>query len=59
MTRNVTTVDDDIAEAEALRAAVEEAQADRRSVPHADMRALLLRLAAGEFDAPPPVPRPD
>ncbi len=51
--------DEDAAEAEALRAAVAEALADRRSVPHAEMRAWLLRIANGEFDAPPPVPRPE
>lgn len=45
------------AEAEALARAVAEADADPREIPHEDMRAWLLRLAAGEFDAPPPEPR--
>jgi hypothetical protein len=49
---------DDTAEADALALAVARARADDRSVPHDEMRAWLLRLAAGEFDAPPPVPRP-
>jgi hypothetical protein len=49
--------DDDDAEAAALAAAVAEARADGRSIPHADVRAWLLEIAAGHFDAPPPVPR--
>lgn len=50
-------VEDDEAERRALEAAVAEARADPRSAPHAEVRAWLLRLAAGEFDAPPPVPQ--
>lgn len=49
--------DDAAAEAEALAAAVALARTDAASVGHADMRAWLLRIAAGETDAPPPVPR--
>lgn len=45
------------AEAEALAVAIAEARADNRTVTHEDMKAWLLRLAAGEFDAPPPEPR--
>jgi predicted transcriptional regulator len=50
-------VDDEAAEAAALAAAVAEARADPRAVPHEEMRAWLLRIAAGELDAPPPEPR--
>lgn len=49
--------DDEAAELTALAAAVEEARADPRGVPHAEMRAWLLEIAAGNFDAPPPEPR--
>ena len=42
------------AEAEALAAAVAEARADQRTISHEEMQAWLLRLAAGEFDAPAP-----
>jgi hypothetical protein len=49
--------DNDAAEAQALAAAIAESDADRRSAPHADVRAWLLRIANGEFDAPPPEPR--
>lgn len=45
------------AEARALAAAIAESDADPRTVPHGEVRAWLLRLAAGEFDAPPPKPR--
>ncbi|MEA1650036.1 CopG family transcriptional regulator [Nitrospirillum sp. BR 11164] len=45
------------AELAALTAAVAEADADLRAVPHEEMRAWLLELAAGNFDAPPPVAR--
>jgi hypothetical protein len=44
-------------ETAALAAAVAESDADPRSVPHEEMRAWLLRLANGEFDAPPPEAR--
>lgn len=50
-------IEEDEAERRALEAAVAEARADPRSAPHAEVRAWLLRLTAGEFDAPPPVPR--
>ena len=50
--------DDEVgAEAQALAAAVAESDADPRTVPHEEVRAWLLRLAEGEFDAPPPEPR--
>jgi hypothetical protein len=51
------TTDVEADEACALRAAVDRAKGDRRSVPHAEVRAWLLRIAAGDTDAPPPVPR--
>jgi len=40
-----------------LAVAIAEADADPRSVPHEVVREWLLRLANGEFDAPPPEPR--
>lgn len=49
--------DEDAAEARALHAAVALAEADPRRVPHEAVRAWLLRLAAGAFDARPPQPR--
>lgn len=53
------TAEDDeaVAEARALAAAVALAEADPRRVPHEEVRAWLLRLAQGEFDASPPEPR--
>ncbi len=44
-------------EARALAAAIAESDADPRTVPHEAVRAWLLRLAEGEFNAPPPEPR--
>jgi hypothetical protein len=50
--------DDEVAaEAEALAAAIAASDADPRTVPHEEVRAWLLRIANGEFDAPPPEPR--
>jgi len=57
MTRPLPLVDDDEAEAHALAAAVAVAEADPRRMSHEEVRAWLLRLANGEFDAPPPEPR--
>jgi len=42
------------AERHLLEAAVAEAEVDQRYVTHEDMRAWLLRLAQGDFDAPLP-----
>jgi hypothetical protein len=53
----ITEDDEDVAEAQALAAAIAVAEADPRRVPHEEVRAWLLRLASGEFDAPPPQPR--
>lgn len=50
-------LDDDEAETAALAAAVAASDADPRVVPHSEMRAWLLEIAAGNFDAPPPVAR--
>jgi len=50
-------MDDDMAESVALQAAVTESDADPRVIPHDNMRDWLLQLAAGKFDAPPPVAR--
>jgi Fe-S-cluster formation regulator IscX/YfhJ len=49
--------DEAAAEARALAAAIADSDADPRTVPHEDVRAWLLRLANGDFDAPPPQPR--
>lgn len=49
-------LDDDAAELAALTAAVAEAEADPRPlIPHDKVRAWLLEIAAGNFDAPPPL----
>jgi hypothetical protein len=48
--------EDDEAEAVAPAAAIAESDAGPRGVPHEDVRAWLLRLAQGDFDAPPPEP---
>lgn len=50
-------VDDAVAELAALEAAVAEAKADPRRIPHGEVRAWLLRLAGGELDAPRPAAR--
>lgn len=49
--------DEEAAETALLLEAIREADADPRIVPHEEMRAWLLRIAAGEFDAEPPEPR--
>jgi len=56
-TAPVPDFDEEAAELAALTAAVDAARADRRAVPHSEMRQWLLKIAAGEFDAPPPEPR--
>jgi hypothetical protein len=48
---------DETAELAALRAAVEEARRDPRSVDHKTMRDWLLEIAAGKLDTPPPQSR--
>ncbi len=54
-TARLTGIDDeDAAETEALIAAVAEADADPRAIPHEAMRAWLAALASGDFAAPPP-----
>lgn len=55
--RTTPDIDDEAAETAALAAAVAASRADRRAVPHDEMRAWLLEIAAGNFDAPPPEPR--
>ena len=45
------------AETQALAVAVAASDADPATIPHEDVRAWLLRLARGEFDAPVPEPR--
>jgi hypothetical protein len=57
MMNPIPSIDDDEAETRALAAAIAESDADPRTVPHEVVRAWLLRLANGEFDAPPPEPR--
>jgi hypothetical protein len=49
-------IDDDEAEAQALATSIAESDADPRTVPHEEVRAWLLRIAEGEFDAAPPEP---
>ena len=49
--------DEDAAELAALAAAVIEARADSRFIPHSEVRAWLFEIAAGNFDAPPPAAR--
>ncbi len=49
--------DIDDAEAALLAAAVAEARAEVRSIPHSEVRAWLLEVAAGNFNAPLPVAR--
>ncbi len=49
--------DEDADEAQALAAAIAGSDADARTAPHEEVRAWLLRLANGDFDAPPPEPR--
>lgn len=49
--------DEDAAEAQVLAAAIAKADADPRTAPHEEVRAWLLRIANGEFDAPQPKPR--
>jgi hypothetical protein len=55
--QTVPELDDEEAEAAALRAAVDVARADPRAVPHAEMRDWLLKVAGGDFAAEPPTPR--
>ena len=50
-------IDDDAAEVAALAAAVAASDEDPRVIPHNEMRAWLLEIAAGNFDAPPPKAR--
>jgi hypothetical protein len=57
VTPGLTELDDEEAEAAALRAAVEAARTDPREVPHTEMREWLLKIAAGDFLAEPPIPR--
>jgi len=52
--RPIPELDDDDAELAALTAAVAEARANHRAIPHSRVRAWLLEIAAGNFDAPPP-----
>ena len=55
--RTLPDIDDDEAELSALAAAVAKARANKRGIPHEEMRGWLLEIAAGNFDAPPPVAR--
>jgi len=48
---------DEAAEPAVLAAAIAASDADPRVIPHGEMRAWLLEIAAGHFDAPPPVAR--
>ena len=59
MTKSAQRSDMDEAEAEAfaLAAAVAVAREDLGGIPHDEMRAWLLRVAAGDLDATPPPDR--
>lgn len=50
--------DDDTAEQAAMAAAVAEARADPRTVPHAAVRDWLVRVAGGDAAAEPPAATP-
>jgi hypothetical protein len=50
-------LDENEAEAVALKAAIAKSRADPREVPHEEMREWLLKIAAGDFTAEPPKPR--
>jgi hypothetical protein len=52
----LSEVDDAKAEAALVLNAVAGSDADARAVPHERVRAWLLAIANGEFDAPPPEP---
>lgn len=47
----------DEAEMAAFKAAVEEALADPRGIPHEEVEAWIRKIAAGDFSAVPPTPR--
>ena len=49
--------DEDAVELAALTEAVAKARANRRGVPHDQMRAWLLEMADGKFDTPAPAVR--
>jgi hypothetical protein len=55
--RPLLDIDDEAAELAAKTAAVAEAEADPRGIPHKIVREWLLELAKGNFEAPPPKPR--
>jgi hypothetical protein len=57
VTQPPAELDDEEADAAALSAAIEAARSDPRAVPHAEMRAWLLKIAAGDVAAEPPTPR--
>jgi hypothetical protein len=53
----VPAYDEAAAELAALAASVNKSRANALGVPHAEMRQWLLEIAAGNFDAKPPVSR--
>ena len=55
--RTIPEFDEEAAEVAALTAAVAEARAETKSIPHSEVRAWLLEVAEGNFDAPLPVAR--
>jgi len=57
MVQPVSIIEEDEAEALALAAAIAQSDADPRTAPHDEVRAWLLRLADGDFEAPSPEPR--
>ena len=56
MTKPAHLIEDDEAEARAQAAAIAWSDTNPRALPHEDVRAWLMRIAQGEFDAPPPEP---
>jgi len=50
-------LDEEAAELAALTEAVNKSRANTLGVPHAEMRQWLLEIAAGNFNAKPPVSR--
>jgi len=57
MVQPISMIEEEKAEALVLAAAIARSDADPRTTPHDTVRAWLLRLADGDFEAPPPEPR--
>ena len=55
--RTIPKFDEETAELNALTVAVAEARAETKSIPHSEVRAWLLEVAEGNFNAPLPIAR--